>query len=286
MSQWRHILTRLFSGTFSLLLTMSIPGLLVPVQTAFAQESAEQVSGGGKIADEVAADPARKLPELGLMGTVPIYWGNAASVEDALRVDAEPHWARAIIERSFHLKPISFLDAERLKDVSYLLLAQPRILSPQENVALDDWVRGGGRLLLFADPMMTGHSPFGLGDPRRPQGVILLSPIFDRWGLELLFTSDQQDHVHLAQGWIAPIPIFLAGEIAGRPEKSTAPGACKFAAKGVLALCEIGAGHVTILADSVILDDEVPEKNRIFALEALLGQLRGESGDIAGEPDS
>ena len=48
-------------------------------------------------------------------------------------------------------------------------------------------MRGGGRVLLFADPMLTRHSAFALGDRRRPQDVVLLSPILARWRLELQF---------------------------------------------------------------------------------------------------
>ena len=68
------------------------------------------------------------------------------------------------------------------------MMIQPRPLSPQENVALDNWVAAGGRLLLFADPALTEDSAFAIGDRRRPQDVVLLSPILARWGLELELT--------------------------------------------------------------------------------------------------
>ena len=78
-----------------------------------------------------------------------------------------------------------------LSHVTRLLLAQPRALSGPENVALDAWVRGGGHLLLFADPMMTGESRFGIGDRQRPQDVILLSPILNRWCRDPQFDQNQ-----------------------------------------------------------------------------------------------
>jgi len=143
-------------------------------------------------ADEApAADPA-ELPELGIMGTIPIYWGESAGFGDVLAGKGTPHWAKAQLEAHYRLLPLDMLSPDSLDGLDFLLLAQPRALSPAENVALDDWVRAGGRLLLFADPLMTGGSSFPIGDRRRPQDVALISPILDHWGLSMAFDDERE----------------------------------------------------------------------------------------------
>lgn len=225
-----------------------------------------------------AAQDAPKA-ELALMGTLPLYWGEAAGIEELLAGQSQPHWARAQLERSFHLRPLSALTAEALAGVERLLLAQPRGLSAAENVALDAWVRGGGRLLLFADPMLTGESRFGLGDRRRPQDVILLSPILDHWGLALEFAEDQPAGPQLREIAGRTVPVRLAGRFAAPP-----PGAgCTLAGAGVLAECAIGAGRATVLADAALLDLHHPPAEAADALALLLGRAFG-AGDFAGPP--
>jgi hypothetical protein len=134
------------------------------------------------------------------------------------------HWARPVLEQRFRLVPLDYLSADALAPHDTLLLAQPRALSAEENVALDGWVRGGGSLLLFADPMMTGESRFNLGDRRRPQDVALLSPILTHWDLELVFDDSQAAGLRFLGGNGPQLPVNLAGpgaartRIAGWPE--------------------------------------------------------------------
>ena len=120
------------------------------------------------VAEASEAPPRDQLPALALMGSVPIYWGEPGQLGDLLGDANPPHWARAVLERRWRLVPLDYLDEAALEAQERLLMAQPRGLSPEENVALDAWVRGGGHLLLLADPMMTGASRYPLGDRRRP----------------------------------------------------------------------------------------------------------------------
>jgi hypothetical protein len=99
-------------------------------------------------------------PALVLMGTVPIFWGEADGFADLLDASEAGHWARAMLERDYALVAADYLSAVTLAPHRFLLLAQPRAFSAEENHALDGWVRNGGKVLLFADPMMTGHSRF------------------------------------------------------------------------------------------------------------------------------
>ncbi len=158
--------------------------------------------------------PAAPQPALGLMGTIPIYWGEAADVAELVGGQASMHWARPRLETRFALRPLDTLDDAGLADLDFLLLAQPRALSPAENVALDAWVRAGGHLLLFADPMLTGETRFAIGDRRRPQDVILLSPILGHWGLRLEFDVEHPEGAETVTAGDAAIPVNRPGRFA------------------------------------------------------------------------
>ncbi|QKG70139.1 Gldg family protein [Erythrobacter mangrovi] len=194
------------------------------------------------------------LPALGLFGTISIYWGEESDVADFLDDTGEPDWVRASLEESFELVPLDALEDDMLAAMRFLILAQPRPLAPSENVALDRWVRAGGQALIFADPMLTRHSSFPIGDRRRPQDVVLLSPILARWGLELRFDDEQPDTEHWVTHARGSIPTRLAGEFALLPGEGAA--ACRLSAAGLVARCDIGEGHVTLVADAAVLDGD------------------------------
>ncbi len=222
-------------------------------------------------------------PQLALMGTVPIFWGEPADFGETLLGEAEPHWARAVLEQGFALSPVDYLSAEALAEYDYLLLAQPRGLSGEENVALDAWVRGGGRLLLFADPLMTGESRYGIGDRRRPQDVALLSPILARWGLELTFDEAQDEGLQQADHFGDPLPVNMRGEwhYSGTSRECNIPG------DALLAHCRIGAGQALLVADAALLDLAGPYPHAESALTWLLEHGLGMARErMAEEGDS
>lgn len=230
------------------------------------------------LASPAAAQEAQ--PELALMGTVPIFWGEAAGFDELVSGDAPVHWVRGMLEEEFTLAPLDYLSAEALAQHEYLLMAQPRGLAAEENVALDAWVRDGGRLLLFADPMMTGESRFHVGDRRRPQDVALLSPILSHWGLELAFDPGQPDGLQLADHFGDPLPVNQRGELmqAGEPQYCSIPG------DGLLAHCVIESGQVMVVADAAMLDIAGPYDHSESALRWLIGHVFGNFGDDAGNP--
>lgn len=216
-------------------------------------------------------------PVLGLIGTIPIYWGEEAAFGDALVGKASPHWARDQLEARFALRPLDTLTAETLRDLDFLLLAQPRALAPAENVALDAWVRDGGRVLLFADPLLTGESRFAIGDRRRPQDVILLSPILARWGLRLEFDDAQPAGPSVRDAAVS-IPFNLPGRFA----TVDGEGNCVLDAGDLLARCRVGEGSVVALADAAVLDLYHPDPAAPEALAWLVEQGFGELREIAG----
>jgi hypothetical protein len=179
------------------------------------------------------------------------------------------------------LRPLDTLSETTLGDLEFLLLAQPRALAPAENVALDAWVRGGGRVLLFADPLLTGDSRFAIGDRRRPQDVILLSPILARWGLRLEFDEAQPTGASV-RGAEVPIPVNLPG----RFSVVEGEGRCTLDAGGVLARCAIGGGQALVVADDAVLDLYAPQSAAPGALGWLVDEGFGDAREIAGKRDS
>ena len=230
-------------------------------------------------ADEAApAERAAALPELGLMGTIPIYWGETGDFGDLLADGGNGHWARARLEAEFTLRPLDTLDADSLAGLDRLLLAQPRALSAAENVALDGWVRAGGRVLLFADPMLTGESRFAIGDRRRPQDVILLSPILDHWGLALEFDDDRPAGYAMLPTSGAPLPVNLPGSL--RPRDGAD---CAILVADVLAQCSIGEGRAVVMADAALLDLHEAHSGAAAALDWLVAESFPQTGDNAGK---
>jgi hypothetical protein len=219
-----------------------------------------------------------ELPELGLMGTIPVYWGEAGDFGELLAGEVPEHWARARLEAGYRLRPLDTLDERSLAGLAFLILAQPRPLGPAENVALDGWVRGGGRLLLLADPMLTGESRFAIGDRRRPQDVVLLSPILSHWGLELSFDEEQPAGFAAVASAGAPIPVNLPGALALREGEAE----CALVAADVLAECAVGEGRALVLADAAVLDLHEAHPAAAEALDWLVEQSFGAIGESAG----
>ena len=193
-------------------------------------------------------------PRLGLMSTLPIYWNEAVEFSDLLNQDQSANWVRAVLERDYAIEPLDVLTRETLAPLDRLILAQPRALSPEENVALDDWVRDGGRVIVFADPMLPRHSEYRLGDPRRPHDVALLSPLLARWGLELERETRQGDDERMVDAFGISIPVRIAGTFAARDEGGD--GECTRSDNRLMARCMIGEGRALLIADAAILDED------------------------------
>lgn len=213
---------------------------------------------------------------IGLVTSLPVYWPEQASLSELVERERVAPWPRQVIEQHHRLVPLDTLaPREGLAALDLLILAQPRPLSPPENVALDDWVRDGGQAVMFADPALTLESRFPLGDPRRPQDVALLSPILSRWGLVLQFAGDQPEGERLVDvAGLGPFPVNLPGRFAPAPQGAGMAGdSCRIEAEGLVARCRIGRGRVLAIADAALFEehDGGPGRVRQQALEALIG---------------
>lgn len=213
---------------------------------------------------------------LGLVTSLPIYWGQADGFGAAFADAVAQHWVRERLERAgYVLEPLDVLategstaPAEGLVRLSTLLIAQPRPFAPADFVALDGWVRDGGHALVFADPLLTEHSDLPMGDPRRPQYAALLSPILKRWGVEQVFDESQPEGIRQIDFAAFTIPVDQAGtfRLVGEGDAQ-----CRIAADGLVAQCSIGKGAVLLVGDAALLDQE---RGIGSSAEALLGLLQ------------
>lgn len=229
--------------------------------------------------DTPTADPQpRPTEKLGLMTSLPLYWPLGADLADLANGNAPAPWQRAALERTYALVPLDTLtpipgltendpEIDPLAGLRRLAVIQPRGLAPGDNVALDDWVREGGHLLLVLDPMLTGEYDLPLGDPRRPTDTALIPPVLARWGLKVVFDDQQDDAMRAVRFGKAMIPLHLSGEIQftqpARPD-------CTLIAEGAGARCRMGAGRVTVLADAAVFEHEPGVTGRRDAIAALM----------------
>jgi hypothetical protein len=201
---------------------------------------------------------------------LPLIWSESGDIRGRLAETASAHWAIALLARQGHVVPIDTLaganGALPLPSNAVLVLAQPHPLMPEENVALDAWVRAGGKLLLFVDPMLTAPSEFALGDARGPQRTAMLSPILRHWGLELQFDPGQHPGEHMVDYRGADLPVDLPGRfVASRDAR------CRIQGTGVVAECRIGRGTVLAAADAAVFDGDDAGRSKI--LMTLLSRL-------------
>lgn len=205
--------------------------------------------------------------DVGLFTSLPILWGEYGDLSELLTPKGEAHWAVGVLARRGALRPLDRL-APLPPGLGVVVMAQPRPLAPDENVALDQWVRAGGRVLLFADPMLTQHSQFAIGDRRRPEDTVLLSPILTRWGLQLHFDDTQPAGEQEVELFGEVIRVNLAGRFVPAQGASH----CRVYAEGLAARCEIGAGAIVAIADAALLGPAggAEADNRAAALNAML----------------
>lgn len=128
-----------------------------------------------------------------------------------------------------------------------LLIAHPRALAPQELVAIDAFVRGGGRAVVLADALSGWPARHPLGDPRNAPITSLLTPLLDHWGVTLGAAPT---------GESKPLPVDIDGArlhlfSAGRLDRLLAQ--CRAYAQRRAAQCRIGQGEVWLIGDADLL---------------------------------
>lgn len=185
-----------------------------------------------------AKPPDQAKPELFLLTPLPLVWSERFGLDQA----GSPALAR--LEQAYKVTPVD--RPGQLPAGALLLAAQPRAMPAEELVALDAWVRGGGRLLLLADPMLEWRSELPLGDPGRPPVAFADTGLLRHWGLRL----DAPDERGPKQSSLGGVPVLTASP--GTLVRTG--GGCAITDNGLLASCELGRGRARIVADADFLN--------------------------------
>ena len=199
------------------------------------------------------------------MTSLPLYWPLEADFADMAQGNDEAPWQRSLLERQFEIVPLDTLspipalspgdpETDPLDGLARLAVIQPRGLSPADNVALDEWVRAGGQLLLVLDPALTGDYDVALGDPRRPVDMALVPPVVSRWGLSGSFDAEQSLDISIAQLPGGAVPLVMWGEGQIVDGEGDINGCEAHASRALLRCDAVGEGSVTYLHDAAVFE--------------------------------
>ncbi len=228
-----------------------------------------------------AGKPPTPRGDLMLMTSLPLRSGEA-SINEQLSGGGAPTPAYIDLQRDYDVRTLDDLDGlnptgGRRVPAGILLLAQPRALNPTELVALDAWLRAGGKALILADPALHWKSRYPIGDARRPLFTSLLSPLLSHWGIELVMPMDRAG--------VAP-PLDVRGEridtespgaFAALDDVVEPAAQCTIGGSRLVADCAVGKGRALVLADADLLQPGLWGRSGNAALiENMLTELRAQ----------
>lgn len=200
--------------------------------------------------------PPADRPMLMLLTSLPLLF----SEDFALQGSGSP--ALKKLQTRYRIVPISVTNGTELRRGGLLLMAQPPAQTAENLVTLDAWVRGGGRVLLLADPLLEWPSKRPLGDPLRPQPMFTDTGLLAHWGLRL----DAPDEC-------GPAMRKLGGYSALTVSPGLLFGPCDVSRDRLVASCRIGRGGATIVADADLLNVERLDGEAGHNLDALLSEM-------------
>ena len=202
------------------------------------------------------ARPPAERPVLLLLTSLPLMFGEHFSLE----AGGSP--ALTALETRYRVVPISVTNEYELKRSRFLLLAHPPAQAPEDLAALDSWVRGGGRVLLLADPLLEWPSERPPGDPLRPSPMFTDTGLLAHWGLRLDAPEQRGPERRKLGGY--DVSAVSPGALHGR---------CAISGDRLVAHCRIGKGRATIVADADLVNVDSSDRGSRQNLDALLTEL-------------
>lgn len=193
---------------------------------------------------DIRVQDAVGRPQLALLTSLPILFGESFGLGGGTA--ALP----AKLGGTFEVRSIAVADAQSLKPFRLLLMAHPRAQPAEALVDLDNWVRGGGRLLLLADPRLDWHSDRPIGDRLRPPPDFADTGLLGHWGLSL--TGPVSDGPVSIDADGIEVSVSSPGRLKARNRR------CSLVAGGFIARCQIDAGEVVVIADADFLNVSGP----------------------------
>jgi hypothetical protein len=233
----------------ALLLGLIAALAIAAVMFAFARPGPTPTSPPARAADN--------RPTLLLLTSLPLMFGDDFALEDG----GSP--ALTALRKDYRVVPISVASPAELAKGRLLLMAQPIAQPAEYLVAIDDWVRAGGRVLLLADPLLEWPSAQPPGDPTRPPPMFADTGLLGHWGLRLDAPEERGPRKATLDG--SPVLTVSAGRLSGN--------GCEIGSGGLVAHCRIGAGSATVIADADLLDADAFGNDGAANLDAVLSQL-------------
>ena len=198
-------------------------------------------------------------PTLMLLTSLPIVFG------EQFAIDGGGSPALQALESRYRVRSISVTSPGELRSGNLLLMAHPLAQTAENLVALDEWVRRGGRVMLLADPMLEWPSERPLGDPLRPAPMFSDTGLLARWGLRLDTPANPGPKMQK----LAELQVMT-------DSPGTLHGSCRTSADRLMADCQVGKGRAIVVADAdFVRADQLggAAGNNLKALLALLDEL-------------
>jgi len=231
---------------------------LVAAIAAFVIAGATAIGISMKRDGVPAARPPAERPTLALLTSLPLVFGESFGLESGGSA------ALTRLEQRYNVIPIGVADAASLAGQKLLLMAHPRAQPAEALVELDQWVRGGGRVLLLADPRLDWPSERPLGDKLRAPPAFADTGLLAHWGLTLS-GPEPEGAISCEIGPHLVVP--------SSPGKLASRGDCEIADAGLIAHCRIGKGEATVIADADFLSAEDDRNGNLAFLIDELGKL-------------
>ena len=206
--------------------------------------------------DPLPERPPAQRPALILLTSLPLIFAETFSLDSG----GSP--ALTALEGRYRVEPIGITDAASLKGGGLLLMAHPRAQTAEALVELDAWVRGGGRVVLLADPKLDWPSGRPLGDRLAPPPSFADTGLLRRWGLTLYAPETN-----------GPAKRKIGGRTVELSSPGTLDGDCQVVAEGLIARCRIGRGLATVIADADLLNAAGPDSGGIQLMLAELERI-------------
>jgi hypothetical protein len=215
-------------------------------------------------AADAPPEPLQDQADIQLMTSLPLVWGDGASMESILSGDSKPAPVYRYWQDRYDIAPVDSLENLAQDDPDIVILAQPRAMDPADLADLDVWVRAGGAVIIFTDPDLVWPSPLPLGDPRRPLASGLLSPLLGHWGLELVAPGEDRGAAADFRIGQHGFRTRGAGKLVLIATKESPDVRCQMGVADFIAQCSVGRGQATIVADADFLNAALwPESSRL-----------------------
>jgi hypothetical protein len=192
------------------------------------------------------APPAAGAPVTMLTG-LPLRWSADGDMAAMIAQGMSDDPALQRIEAAGPVRLIDSLIDHPPAPGGTLFLAHPRALAPRELVAVDAFVRGGGRAVILADALSGWPARHPLGDPRNPPVTSLLTPLLDHWGVTLGAAPADEGKPLAADVGGARLRLFSAGRF------ERFPATCQAYAARRIVHCRIGHGEAWLVGDADLI---------------------------------